>query len=40
MAHVTKPCPGAAASYEEGRNLLLSIAAGKLSMDDINKAHL
>lgn len=31
---------GAAASYEEGRNLLLSIAAGKLSMDDINKAHL
>ncbi len=26
-------------SYEEGRNLLLSIAAGKLSMDELNNEH-
>lgn len=26
-------------SYEEGRNLLLSIAGGKISMDELNKEH-
>jgi hypothetical protein len=30
---------GAAASYEEGRNLLLSIAGGKISMDELNHEH-
>jgi hypothetical protein len=30
---------GAEASYEEGRNLLLSIAGGKISMDELNNEH-
>lgn len=28
------------AGYEEGRNLLLSIAAGKISMDELNSEHV
>jgi hypothetical protein len=30
---------GAAASYENGRNLLLSIAGGKISMNELNEKH-
>ncbi len=28
-----------AESYEAGRNLLLSIAGGKISMDELNNEH-